>query len=352
MTTPTPTPAAPAPAATGSTAGAFDAYTSAMEKGDTPLLGYLALYSIFEAPILRTDLERWFRELGLDEKFLPGPIREDDAFARVTGPNGVRATYKLTTSPSGKAAQGEKTIAVTLMIRHVGRTGGKITRHVVREVRDEGSSTLSYDTRMAELAWWRDPTESGQPGVGVLQIHPDESAINALSPSEQVKVRSMLRSIEESYKNQCAYFSSDRLRAIVRNYIESLAAVPVRSTGGVYFVHRTHAAPLEPLRKLVSRFGAGSLLTRVPLPEQEEMKDMVIAALTTKAKEDLQRLAGDIATARREGHSEAKVGALYRRFRALQKATAEHSELLSSSLDDTAAALELAGAQISSLLNG
>jgi|GEM_PF-5412547 hypothetical protein len=42
--------------------------------------------------------------------------------------------------------------------------------------------------------------------------------------------------------------------------------------------------------------------------------------------------------------------ALHKRFRDLQAATAEHSELLSTSLDDTGAALKLVNAQLASLL--
>jgi hypothetical protein len=57
----------------------------------------------------------------------------------------------------------------------------------------------------------------------------------------------------------------------------------VRPTGGVYFVYRTHDATLSALRVLVSRFGEGSHLSRVPIPDQDEMREMVIAAFTTRS---------------------------------------------------------------------
>jgi hypothetical protein len=57
----------------------------------------------------------------------------------------------------------------------------------------------------------------------------------------------------------------------------------VRPTGGVYFVYRTHDATLSALRVLVSRFGEGSHLSRVPIPDQDEMREMVIASFTTRS---------------------------------------------------------------------
>jgi septal ring factor EnvC (AmiA/AmiB activator) len=125
----------------------------------------------------------------------------------------------------------------------------------------------------------------------------------------------------------------------------------VRPTGGVYFVQRRHAGTLAALRELVRRMGAGSHLARVPLPDQEEMREMVITAFTTKSREDLDRLARDIATAQRDGDTTpAAIQALHKRFRDLHAATAEHAQLLNTSLDDTTAALTLVNAQLASLL--
>jgi hypothetical protein len=80
------------------------------------------------------------------------------------------------------------------------------------------------------------------------------------------------------------------------------------------------------------------------------MREMIIAAFTTKARDDLSKLAADIAAAQRENASEATVNALYMRFRDLQASAAEHAQLLNTSLDDTTAALQLVNAQLASLL--
>lgn len=329
---------------------------ASLQAGDTPLLGHLVLYSVYDAPITHDELEAWFTELGLDQAFLPAAIRESDAFERVTGKTGVRASYKLATEqpapvPAADAdAEDEKVIAATLMTRHVSRDNTRIVRHLVREVRDEIDSTLSYDTRLAELLFVRDTSKTAHPGAGSIRINPDYTAIGALSDEEQAQVHKTLAEIKAAYEDHCRFYTSDRLRAIVRNYIEALNAVSVRPSGGVYFVHRQHEHTLAGLRELVSRFGSNSKITRIPLPDQDEMRDMVIGAFTTQTKEELQRLAIDIAAARRDGHTATKIEGLHARYRALRNAAAEHSALLATSLDETSDALQLVNAQIGSLL--
>ncbi|GGS85097.1 hypothetical protein GCM10010156_49630 [Planobispora rosea] len=329
----------------GAAAG-LAAYTTAMERGDAPLFGYLVMYSIYgtETGVSHQELQRWFTELGLHQDFLPAPITPLNAYERVTGKTGVRTSYRL---PESTPLSGEK-VEATLMIRHVSREPHQITRHLVREVRDEGRLQLSYDPGLAEIIFQR--ADRRQPGAGSLQIVPNAAAIAALAPPEQDTVRATLAEVEDAYRRQCHFYSGDQLRTLIRTYIEALHAVRVRPSGGVYFVHRAHAAPLAGLRELVARFGAGSSLTRVPLPDDEEMREMVIDAFTTKAEEELTRLSLEIATARAEGASQAQVQALLRRFDAVKDSTTEHSARLATSLKSTEAALQLVHAQMASLL--
>jgi hypothetical protein len=327
-------------------------YLEAMEAEGTPLLGHLVLYSVFEGKVTPGQMELWFTELGLDKKFVPGAIRPVDAFEKVTGPSGVRVTYPIPLGqprPRRRRQDGQGREA-TLMIRHVRRDGDQIVRHLVREVRDEASVRLHYDTRLGECTFRRDPSPAAAPGAGALQVTPDHDAIRQLPAAEQDKVGEALAEIQAAYRRNCAYLTADRLRAVIRGYIEDLNAIRVRPTGGVYFVHRAHASTLAALRELVARFGAGSHLARVPLPDQDEMREMIISAFTTRAREDLDKLARDIAAAQRDGASEAAIGALHKRFRGLQASAAEHAELLNTSLDDTGAALKLVNAQLASLL--
>ncbi|MBW4722446.1 DUF6744 family protein [Saccharothrix obliqua] len=330
----------------------FDAYTAALESGETPLLGHLVLYSVFDGKVSHNNLKTWFAELGLDEDFLPGELRPIDAFEKVTGPDGVRLTYALDDPAADwRTIQRRNMLSTkaTLMIRHVRRDGEKIVRHVVREVRDEEQTQLDYDPHMADLVFLRD-NERDEAGAGDLRIVPDQTSITALPEGEQLRVRELLGEVENLYRHRCAFMTGDKLRTVVRNYIEHLNPIRVRPTGGVYFVHRQHADTLGALRALVSRFGAKSSLTRVPLPDQEEMREMVISAFTSRASDDLNKLAHEIAEAQATGANSTVIQKLYGRFQDLQAATAEHSSLLSTSLDDTDAALTLVKAQLGGLL--
>ncbi|MEU3907969.1 DUF6744 family protein [Streptomyces goshikiensis] len=335
----------------------FDAYAEAMQGEDAPLLGHLVLYSIFDGRVTREDLAGWFTELDLDEDLLPPPVRYVDAFERVTGPDGVRVTYPLddpaATGPASRhrrrRGRGELVRTATLMLRPVRRDGGQIVRHVVREIRDEERTSLKYDTRLATCTFERDNSLNSPEGAGTLTIAENSSAIAKLPEAEQTTVRQMLTDLDAAFRLRCTYLTSDKLRSVIRRYVEHLSAIKVRPTGGVYFVHRQHAQTLGALRDLVSRFGQGSHLVRVPLPDQDEMREMIIAAFTTKAKDELDALAKDIAAAQRGGRAE-DARRLYERFTALQAATNEHSELLSTSLDDTRASLQLVKIQLGGLL--
>lgn len=341
----------------------FDAYTAAFESGDqAALLGHLVLYSIFDGQVTRDELVRWFAELGLDLEFVPAKLRPVDAYERVTGPDGVRLSYVLPLEEAASviARTGRKTLGrgtgrgvvrrqATLMWRPVTRDGGQIVRHLVREVRDADKSALSYDTCLGAAIFKRD-NDVDEAGAGDLVVEPHTSAIAGLPEAEQHVVRHLLRHLQAEYDHRCTYLSSDKLRGVVRTYIESLNAVRVRPTGGVYFIHARHARILAALRELVSRLAAGSHLVRIPLTDADEMREMVISAFTTKTSDDLNRLAGDIAAAQHAGAGGDQVAKLYQRFNELRDATTEHATLLSTSLDDTQAALQLVQAQLGSLL--
>ncbi len=200
------------------------------------------------------------------------------------------------------------------MIRHVRRDRDQIVRRVVREVRDEAATRLSYDTWLAECVFRRDTHPTAAHGAGALHLTPDHAAISALPPGEQERVRATLADLQAAFQRYCTYLGSDRLRGVLRTYIGNLNAIRVRTTGGVYFVHHRHANTLAALRELVRRFGAGSHLSRVPLPDQEEMREMVITAFTTKSREALDRLARDIVAAQHDGGTaRAAIEALYKR---------------------------------------
>ncbi|MER7129727.1 DUF6744 family protein [Streptosporangium saharense] len=340
-----------------SPATGLDAYTEALEQGGAPILGHLVLYSVYDGRVTPDQLALWVQQLGLDAAMLPGPIRAMDVFERVTGPKGVRASYPLadpaSTAPGGRRRRRPTdgtAVEALLMVRHVRRDTDRIVRHLVREVRDETQTRLSYDARLAEIVFEYDRAPTAAIGDGSLAVKPNRAAIAGLPEAEQTRVQDLLADLEDTYRQGCHFLTGDRLRGMIRAYVEGLDAIRIRPTGGVYFVTREHSDTLSRLRELVARMGEGSHLSRIPLPDQGEMREMITNAYATRATSELQALALDIAAARRDGLTGAAVQTLHKKFQTLQASAAAHSELLSSSLEDTTQAMQTVQLQLISLL--
>jgi hypothetical protein len=333
-------------------AAGFKGYVEAMEDQGAPLLGHLVLYSVFSGEVTPDLCQAWFTELGLDMALCPGEIRACDVYERITGPSGVRRKYPIGEPQNRRQRrkEGAREREGLLMIRHVSRDNNAIVRKLVREVRDEERVQLEYDASLAVLAFIRDQADGAAPGAGSLAIQPDPAAIEALPAAEQQHIEEVLGEVRESFERGRVYLSGDKLRAVIRDYVESFAPIRVRPTGGVYFVGRQHAQTLGALRELVRRFGHGSNLTRVPIADQDEMREMVISAFIARADTELRKLADEIDKARRSQASAAVIKALHARFTELQGAAAEHQALLAGSIGDTQASMQLVQLQLASLL--
>lgn len=340
--------AEPGPDGTQQQAAADPLASYAAGIRDDAALGHLVVYSIFDGDVTPDALELWFTELGLDRALLPPAARPVDAYEKTTGE--LSASYPVADPARARRKREAGEEVATLMVRPVAAGTERIIRHLVREVRDEGARTLNYETRLAEIVFERDLASDRAPGAGVMRVAPDAQAIGRLAGLERKRVLEVIEELGDRYRRRCTFVSGDRLRALIRRYVEDLKAVPIRPTGGVYFVGPEHAATLLALRRLVSRFGARSKFTRIPLPDEAEMREMIVAAWRERAAGELQRLSRDIAAARAGGAGPKAVDALVKRFQALKAVAAEHSGLLSETLDETAGAMELAELQLKDLL--
>src|SRR5260370_26251867 len=148
------------------------------------------------------------------------------------------------------------------MIRHVSRGKDRIVRHLVREVREEEQVRLSYDARLAVITFVRDGGENAAAGAGALKIEPDRESIAALPGPEQQQVTEVLDEVRQAFDRGRLFLSADKLRSVVRTYIESLRPIRVRPTGGGDFVSRQPPAQLWGLRGRGARFGAASNTSR------------------------------------------------------------------------------------------
>lgn len=321
--------------------------------GHGPVLGYLVVYSVYGGEITLSDATAQFEQMRLDKSILPGPLRADDAFLRVTGADGVRDYYNLdrldtdatpahlATTPAGPVR------TASLMIRPVSRDSSSIVRHIVRELRDETTKTLSYKEHLGDVTFER---RSGTHGAGQMVIRLDYTAVTALSAAEQTRVHALVQAVRDRYDWQCVYLGADRIRTLLLDYMRRLEAVPVRPSGGVYFVTSEHTATLEGLHDFVAGIGGHSMFARIPLADEAEMREMIIRSFTDNASNALKKLSMDIIEAQQKGVSHDKCKVLLDRFRALKHQTKRYSERLHTSLDETGSSLDLVEDQLTNLL--
>lgn len=323
---------------------AFDGYLHGLTGEDDRLLGHLVIYNVADVdPVSETELRNWFAELELDKKHLPGPPRQIDAFEKATGA-AAKDSYPL--GGTRRRNHGARGATVTLMMRNVARDETRILRHLVRELADHDNEELSYEVCLAEAQFLRSTDPSLPEGSGQMTLTPDEIEITRLTPDEQDTINKLLGQIADDYDNRSRYVGSDRLRKMLRDYVENeLNAVRIHA--GVYFVHRQHAPTLAHLRTLAARFRGE--LTRIPLPDLDEMRQMVDGAFEAKARADLQSLARDIAREQSDPKG-YRVRILHKRYLAVRTAAEDYQSTLDTELTATHANLELVQAQMASLL--
>ena len=321
----------------------FNAYLTNLTGEDAPgLLGHLAIYNITGVdPVQHDELRDWFEELELNKKHMPGPPRAVDAFEKAS--SAAKDSYPL--GGKRKRNHGSQGQTVTLMMRGIYRDETRIVRHLVRELADHENEELSYEVCLAEVQFVRSTDPTDPDGAGTMTVSPDRDEITRLRSDEQRSITDLLRWIETDYEHRTRYVSADRLRKMVRDYIErELTAVRIHQ--GVYFVHRRHADTLAALRTLASRFSGE--LTRIPLPDTAEQRQMVDGAFEAKAAKDLESLARDIATVQADPKP-YQVRHLHKRYQAVKEAAEDYQTTLDTQLTNTDATLELVQAQMASL---
>lgn len=322
---------------------AFDGYLRTLGDDDDGVLGALAIYNVTGADqVTVDDLRNWLSELELNEDYLPGPVKPIDAYEKATSK--ARTSYPLGGRKKRDHAQTGQT--VTLMMRPVMRDETRIVRHLVRELVDHGNEELSYDVEVARCAFHRTTGHGADPGDGDMSIELVNT--DCLETDEHQQLDEMVATITDEFNNRRHYVSADRIRKILRDYVETELA-GVRIHNGVYFVHRAHLTALANLRELAGRCGAE--LTRVPLPDTSESREMVEGAFDSKISGDLKSLSRDLS--REQGDPKAyRVRQLHQRFTSIKSSVEEHQKNMDTSKNELSDSLALLEQQMTGLLMG
>ena len=250
-------------------------YVEAAQEQDT--LGSIVMYTV-RGGVPQNLIEQQFLLCGLDSKFLPKKIQPSDAWKKATKiVDDVTYTYDASKQQSWPSSGTVTATRARLMVRNVTSDNIEIERHVVREIVDAKDRTLSHDVVLKLIYRFADHS---------MYVQPQYDPI--LTPQYEIdQLQAVEQDIRTAYEHHKEHLDGNALRYIIRNYIKSLHAVPVRD--GVYFVADSQADELSALQKFTRAIG--SRIYTVPLLDNDdEHREMVREAFITQSEQDMYSL--------------------------------------------------------------
>jgi len=291
------------------------------------VLGHICWFTVGDAAYDAKKLVDDFDRLNLNAHMLPVAIRPDDAFEKATKEID-RFKYSVY---GGNTAE--------ILIREVNRDVRTITRHMIREVKDQSGRRLLYD-KVGELVFYKGQARGGV--VDQASVRVSARLDNSLSPSEHAVLTPVIDRFDEAYIRYRDFHDGQKIRGVLRSYLVYLNAVAMKPS--VYFVHSSRADELARLKEFADGMGSCSMML-LPQPDLPLLRQDIIDAFAEEAEKDLAAVVTEIAKLRatRRGNIRpeafAKVKGEYDRV--MRKAT-EYSRTLQIGQDRTAGAAELA----------
>jgi hypothetical protein len=297
------------------------------ELNDLPtdvLLGRIVLFTITDEPIRRDDMVKWFRDLDLDEAYLPAPNKYLDAFKKAT--SDTKDTYPMSKDRTGN-----------LLCREVSSTPNYITRQITREVKDGGKRRLSY-TEAITCTFYR-PTKADDQSAAHLRVQVNPTN---LEKGELTLVQQVAKDIVSRYHDYYDFLDGQKVRGCIRSYLKKLNAIEIK--GGVYFVHSSRDDELARVADLVSRFGGGCHMNMIPMVDLERERAFMAKVFEREASQSLRDLTREVdeLLSTRKSITPAAYAKLQARYDEVLNNATEHMENLQVNQDVTAAAAEVA----------
>lgn len=220
------------------------AVQNATEK--TNIIGYLTWYSIAEGNYEREDLRKNIINAGLDERYMPKKIRGSDAFRRATK---AIERFKI------QIAEG---VFENYLIRNVSSSQERTQRNLVREIRDTKGNTLNYDSAVAELVYDRK----------------QEQFIVQKSPLDGGIAEELIEEAQKLYGEYLTHHNANVIRSSILSALKDMAPVPVRPSGGVYFIPAKHEEKLSAMIRFLNSLGRSEGVM-IPLIDIKDNRNMV-----------------------------------------------------------------------------
>lgn len=246
------------------------------------LLGSLVWYTLSEVDIpyetARSELER----RNLDTRYLK-PIRPIDAF-------------RLSTQELKHSFPVVNGVKLNIMVRNVGQDNNAAYRQIVCErvsTKAGQRRKLTYDPS-AELIYHRGTRVKGEiQGDRIEVIKRTPHALERDMTDEQRQwLDEQLDALPGRFQHMRTHLGSHKVRNFVREYLQSLDAIAVRESGGVYFVRQSYNDELEKLGSWVHSIGSSFHST--PLLDLVNQREMLAQAFEEEAIKEVRKLSGEI----------------------------------------------------------
>lgn len=300
---------------------------------DDMFLGSILWFTVSGGTTTLADLQEWFAELGLDPKYLPPPINPTDAFRRATS----EAKVEYVDSDGNP---------VTLIMKEVEHSADRVVRRIHKETLDRKKKDHTYDTHMGEAVFYKPGKAASAQGLGQHKVR--FSTNPNLAPGELEHVNRLIAEANARYHHLCTYLTGQALRFVVRDYVVDLNAIPVRPSGGVYFVHKSRQETVDKLVELVSRMGGSSRLHTMPLIDTSSQRSMLIDQFEEAMVSEVEKLVEEMSAALEKATTKGQkikgrtFTAFQNRLAELTSRAAETTEQLDLTQNRSASAFELA----------
>lgn len=251
------------------------------EHGDMPpetVLGYIAWYSIPEAPYDANAMSTAFDTHNLRKGMLPLPLKADDAFEKAS--NAINKTkYPLV---GGGEAE--------LFCREVDRDDRQILRRIVREVKDSKGKKLQWG-EVADLVFYKAQTRNGHVDPATVRMRATPRP--GISDSERDPVLKAIAEFEAKYNQYCNFHDAQKVRTIMRNYMAAFDALMWKQS--FYFVPAAERDELQRLATWVNSLGTGAEMDLIPLPNLPHLRERVVEVYQREAEAGLIAVSEEIA---------------------------------------------------------
>ncbi|MBA2176873.1 hypothetical protein H0266_18495 [Halobacillus locisalis] len=224
-------------------------------------LGFIFWYSVSSnIEVTREDLGDLFKNIGIDENWLPNEIRPSDAFRRATSE--IQRKRVPTSDPN---------INRNYLSREVYSDTQMVQRNIVIENVDKQGKRLDYESNAT-----------------VIELDKENVEFKVISKPGEDAARELAYEAKHKFDKYITYYSSQQLRVMVSKFLSSLAPTQVRPNGGVYFIPINFADDLSKLQTLCEELDSEGV--SIPLYDSSDNRNMVLRKLKDDLHTAIQRL--------------------------------------------------------------